>query len=109
MSKPLKCGKCIQCCQWGDADSLRPVLLPHEVAHYQSELVHGLPRLAAGAVIRECVYLDWDGCKIHDTRPQVCRDFDCRRLYQDTSEGHGLVFIKILLQGALRSEDDKDE
>ena len=102
----VKCGKCIQCCQWGWEGQLRPVLQPNELHLFDHDIVRGLPRLAISAV-GECVYLSHDGCKIHDKRPQVCRDFDCRALYTDTMKKRGVLMIKILLQGAMRVEGKK--
>lgn len=30
----------------------------------------------------DCVYLDANGCTIHDRAPWVCRTFDCRELFK---------------------------
>lgn len=29
-----------------------------------------------------CIYLGEDGCTIHHRAPAVCREFDCRKMYQ---------------------------
>ena len=30
----------------------------------------------------ECIYLGESGCTIHDRAPQICRSFDCVRLFR---------------------------
>lgn len=29
---------------------------------------------------KECIYLTETGCTIHDSKPQMCREMDCRRI-----------------------------
>ncbi len=46
------------------------VLEPDEVKHF------GVPHILIGS--DGCQYLEKGRCSIHNERPQVCRNFDCR-------------------------------
>lgn len=103
--KPLVCGTCTACCRWsGNADVLRPSLLESEAGKYKSALVDGVLRLEATQA-GDCVYLGHRGCTIHPTRPQFCREFDCRQAYDaviKSSQDHTL--LSVLVAGGIRTE-----
>lgn len=61
------CGECTgSCCISYDIIALEP----KEVEHFN------VPRILIG--IDGCQYLEKSRCSIHNERPQVCRNFDCR-------------------------------
>lgn len=73
----VPCGGCRLCCE----NEL--VLLEHEEELDYATEDH--PARAGRKVVahksdRTCVYLDEKGCSIHEKRPKLCRDFDCRVL-----------------------------
>lgn len=55
MTKFRECGECTACCTW----------LYGEV--YESEFGNG----------KSCKFLKCDGCGIHETRPSLCRNYQC--------------------------------
>lgn len=93
--KPLKCGICSTCCEWGDDKALRPVLdnaeLKLESEYYEGQFV--LKAKPNG----DCYYLSALGsCMIYKDRPEQCRTFDCRILYKQMRDK---TFIKVILAG----------
>lgn len=72
----VPCNGCTLCCQ-GDAVRLEPEDLD---AGYQSEPHPYIPGalMIAHKANGECVYLDGQGCRIHDHVPSLCRIADCR-------------------------------
>lgn len=61
------CGECTgSCCISYDVIALEP----NEVEHF------GVPHILIGN--DGCQYLEKGRCSIHNERPQVCRNFDCR-------------------------------
>ena len=61
------CSECTGgCCISYDVIALEP----DEVEHF------GVPRILIGS--DGCQYLEKGRCSIHNERPQVCRNFDCR-------------------------------
>lgn len=74
----VPCNGCTLCCH-GDAIRILPQddpaqyqTVPH--AHFPGHLM--LDHKENG----ECVYLTRDGCGIHDSKPTMCREMDCRRI-----------------------------
>lgn len=77
-TRSVPCGTCNECCR-GDAIFLHP---EHgdDASLYQTELYQGRVILAH-KTNGDCIYLDRAlGCTIHDRRPTICREFDCRAL-----------------------------
>lgn len=74
----VPCGGCTRCCH---NDAVR--LLPNdEPSQYQTQphpYMKGALMLAH-APNGDCVYLGPQGCTIHATKPQMCREMDCRRI-----------------------------
>lgn len=74
----VPCNGCTLCCQ---NDCIR--LLPgDDISIYQTQ-PH--PYLSGALMIAHkpqgsCVYLGASGCTIHDTKPQMCREMDCREI-----------------------------
>lgn len=77
---PVPCNGCTLCCK---GDAVR--LLPGDDARiYETE-----PHPFGGLMLahkknRECLYLGEDGCDIHEFRPRMCREMDCRNLAKIT-------------------------
>lgn len=74
----VPCNGCTLCCI-GDAirilpedDALQYKTVPHE--HFPGQLM--LDHKPNG----ECIYLDGEGCGIHDRKPMMCAEMDCRRI-----------------------------
>lgn len=78
----VPCSGCRRCCI---SDAVR--LLPDELELYRTE-PHPYAkghRMLAHKPNGECYYLGLDGCSIHETRPQLCRDMDCRNIARQIS------------------------
>ena len=74
----VPCNGCIRCCT---ARSVR-TLDPDEVHRYESVPSMDDPnkRVLASQASGACVYVNANGCSIHDRKPRLCREFDCREL-----------------------------
>jgi Fe-S-cluster containining protein len=79
----VPCGPCRACCR-----SELIVLIPEDgddVESYDHEMVFingaGEMPFLKHRKNGDCVYLDRDGCTIHERRPSLCRIFDCRAFY----------------------------
>lgn len=96
--KPLKCGICTTCCRWGTDTSIRPMLLPVEAELFKCEIVRGnvVGVMLAAKPNGDCHYLGHQGCTIYESRPEQCKNFDCRVLYKQMREK---TFIKVILAG----------
>lgn len=75
----VPCNGCTLCCRNGDLVRLLPGddhgryrTMPHPLFAGHLALEHG----ADG----NCVYLGDHGCTIHDSKPRMCREMDCRRI-----------------------------
>jgi hypothetical protein len=74
----VPCNGCTLCCE-GDAVRLEPEDNPEEY------LTEPHPYIADALMIAhkpngECIYLENDGCSIHDRAPSLCRAADCRSI-----------------------------
>jgi hypothetical protein len=76
--RDVPCNGCTLCCH-GDAIRLLPqddasayLTEPHD--HYPGQL------MLAHKANRDCVYLGESGCTIHDKKPLMCREMDCRNV-----------------------------
>lgn len=74
--REVPCNGCTRCCR-GDYVRLLPeddaaqyITVPHK--HIAGE------RMIAHNAKGDCVYLTDTGCSIHDRKPIMCREFDCR-------------------------------
>ena len=75
---PVPCNGCTLCCH---GDAVR--LLPHEdPSLYKTEpFPYDLRyRMLAHKPNGHCIYLEEKGCSIHETKPQICREMDCRKV-----------------------------
>lgn len=111
----VPCNGCTACCR-GDLIVLHP---EHgdDVSSYETEAAtHPISGKAAIALKHKpdnsCVYLGLDGCTIHERAPVVCREFDCRKLYQSMTRAQrrelvatGFVSRQVLEAGRVRSKD----
>lgn len=82
MSKVTKvpCSGCYACCQ-GEAVFIHPEC-GDDANNYLTEEYQGR-RILAHKPNGDCIYLDRDvGCTIYDTRPTICGELDCRKLYK---------------------------
>lgn len=79
---PVACNGCTACCrgstvvelrdEWGDE--------PETYRHVQVEMLDGRRARTLGRRENgDCAYLGIGGCMIYETRPMICRAFDCRR------------------------------
>lgn len=72
----VPCNGCTACCR---GDAVR--ILPHEDAtqwHTEAHPNMQGARMLAHHVNGDCVYLGDGGCVIQHSKPQQCRDMDCR-------------------------------
>ncbi len=75
----IQCGECTACCR------NTMVILRDDETGYADTIV----RVASGDQYRilqsrpngDCVYLTNHGCSIHDHKPAMCREYDCREVY----------------------------
>lgn len=89
----VPCGTCTACCRNGELIALLPergddltVLSQHtEIAGVR--VLHHKPN-------GECVYLEDDGCSVHENRPFVCKGFDCRVLHHIKSRRELRAMVK---------------
>ena len=76
VSLEVPCNGCTLCCQ-NDAVRIHPEM-GDDPKLYKTEMIEGRLCLAH-ATNGNCVYLiRGKGCSIHDRRPAVCRELDCR-------------------------------
>lgn len=91
----VPCGSCTRCCH-GDAIRMLPgddasqyQTVPHD--HFPGHLM--LDHKPNG----DCVYLGERGCTIHETKPIMCREMDCRNiaagLTYTQARKHGIVMV----------------
>ena len=80
MTPTVPCAGCTRCCH-GDAVRLLPADDP---AQYRTEPHSDVPGalMLAHKPDGDCFYLGPDGCTIHETKPLMCRKFDCRKIAQ---------------------------
>ena len=79
----VPCNGCRACCI---NDAVR--LLPGEDAEsFMTEPHDHLPgeRMLAHKANGECVYLGERGCTIHERKPRMCREMDCRNVARNIS------------------------
>jgi len=74
----VPCNGCTYCCH-GDAVRILPT---EDLTQYQ---VERHPYFSGCYMIAhkpngDCIYLEANGCTIHDRKPQQCREMDCRRI-----------------------------
>jgi Fe-S-cluster containining protein len=77
------CNGCTLCCH-GDAIRLLPGDDPtayQTVPHDHDARFLMLAHKPNG----DCIYLDEHGCTIHATKPQMCREMDCRNVAKNIS------------------------
>lgn len=74
----VPCNGCTLCCQ-GDAIRLTEEDNPEEYLTELHPYISGALMLAHKPN-GDCVYLDENGCSIHDHAPSLCRSADCRSL-----------------------------
>lgn len=76
----VPCNGCTLCCQ-GDAIRLLP---SDDASQYQTEPHDHYPGqlMLAHKPNRDCVYLGPTGCTIHERKPTMCREMDCRSVRQ---------------------------
>lgn len=75
----VPCNGCTRCCRHGDLVRLLPADAPAQYQTQPHPLIPDATALAHGAD-GNCVYLRSDGCSIHEIKPQMCREMDCRRI-----------------------------
>lgn len=84
----VPCAGCHLCCR---NDAVR--LLPHEDASKFITEPHPIipgTRMLAHKPDGDCIYLAPYGCTIHDRKPQLCREMDCRRIAERVKRKHAV-------------------
>jgi len=79
----VPCNGCTRCCH---QDAVR--ILPGEDASQWRTVPHDRwpsQRMLAHKANGDCVYLGNQGCTIHQTKPQMCKEMDCRLIAQRVS------------------------
>lgn len=76
--KQVPCNGCTLCCQ-GDAVKLEREDVSRGYAMEPHPFISGALMLAHKPN-GECIYLEKDGCNIHDHVPSLCRIADCRSI-----------------------------
>ncbi len=76
----VPCNGCTRCFH-NDAVRLLPGDEPNKYEIEQHPYIPGA-LMIAHAPNGDCVYLGPHGCTIHDTKPLMCREMDCRRIAQ---------------------------
>ena len=74
----VPCNGCTRCCK---GDALR--LLPEDDLSQYQTVPHWLnptERMLDHKANGDCFYLGDTGCTIHESRPKMCREMDCRVL-----------------------------
>jgi uncharacterized protein len=80
----VSCGTCRACCL-RDRIFLHPKEDDHTKYRYHIERVpEGRIRVLDRKADGSCAYLSDSGCSIHDSKPYLCKEFDCRVLVQQT-------------------------
>ena len=79
----VPCNGCTLCCH-GDAIRLLPGDDPSQYATVPHEWIPGALMLDHNAS-GDCIYLGPTGCLIHDTKPQMCKQMDCRNIAANVS------------------------
>lgn len=96
----VPCNGCTLCCH---KDAVR-LLVGDDPRKYQTEPHPYMPEarmLAHKPTTGDCLYLGDEGCTIHETKPQMCREMDCRRITQAITWTQAR---KMEAMGALRME-----
>jgi Fe-S-cluster containining protein len=75
----VPCNGCTLCCK---SDAVR-LLEGDSPKEYETEPHPTIPGalMIAHKENRDCVYLGDKGCSIHDRRPRMCREMDCRTIF----------------------------
>ncbi len=74
----VPCNGCTRCCK---GDAVR-ILETEDPRNWKTE-VHPIfisKLMLAHKPNRDCRYLGSNGCTIHETKPQMCKDMDCRNI-----------------------------
>lgn len=104
---PVPCNGCRLCC-------INDVIMLHpecgdDAAQYQTVPIRNPLTGKPGLMLDhkpngECIYLGETGCTIYDRAPAICREFDCRRIYQRTTRAER----RALIARGLASKDKFD-
>lgn len=81
----VPCDGCRECC-------INSVIFLYEqdlLQNYESQLALNPQTGFYGFRLKqkpngECIYLDRNGCSIHNNAPRACKEFDCRTLFERT-------------------------
>lgn len=100
----VPCDGCTLCCH---GDAVR-ILAHEDESQWRTEPHCYLPeqRMLAHKPNGDCVYLGDEGCTINDTKPQMCKEMDCRLIAQRISftqarklDAKGLMRITVWRRG----------
>lgn len=81
----VPCNGCTACCR-NDLLILHPEMGDDPSTYETMQVTNPLTGSPSFALKHKpeggCFYLGPDGCTIHDRAPAICREFDCRKLFQ---------------------------
>lgn len=89
--EPIPCNGCTICCK-GDAIRILPQDDPTQYQTVPHERYPGHLMLAH-KLNGDCIYLTEQGCGIHDAKPQMCKELDCRDLARKFTRKQALKLI----------------
>ena len=111
-ARSVPCNGCTACCEGGELIVLHPEHGDQPSEYLTIEVKHPFFGSPAVALRQKpdgsCVYLErGKGCTIHERRPAICREFDCRRMAQKAGNRHdcrkmvksGLISHSVLQAG----------
>lgn len=84
-TRNVPCNGCTICCQGYDAIRLLP---GDDPTQYETEPHDRFPGhlMLAHKENGDCVYLGSGGCSIHDRKPKICQEMDCRNIARKLSK-----------------------
>jgi len=81
----VPCNGCIKCCQ-NEMLVLHPEMGDVASSYLTRKAVNPLTGVLVDVLQNkpngDCIYLGDTGCTIHDRSPAICREFDCRRMFE---------------------------
>lgn len=108
----VPCNGCTECCK---GDAVR--ILPGEPEWmWKTEPHPYIPeaRMLAHKPNGECLYLGKTGCTIHANKPRVCREMDCRLIFErvpfaqaNALHAQGALTLKVWRKGQALQADCK--
>ena len=107
----VPCNGCFACCH-NDTLVLHPEMGDDATQYETYDIAHPITGEPAKALRHkpngDCIYLDRaTGCTIHDRAPAICREYDCRKMYQRLLTMNRAERRKLVYRGILSKEQIK--